>query len=277
MDSDNWWAKRGPREDRPARDDTPPPRSWGRPSGTPDRTQRQHLTSPWGTTPRYEGNGRDYMYRGGRNPARGAHSSAHLYGRSNRPPTLPDPEAVAAIDQGRRLYVGNLPYEAKLDDIRQLFTDMSDVIQDITMSIDPMTGRNPSYCFVDFTSKEAAEEAMGNYDGQTFMRRPLKVKPGAKPRGSRNDRDDSRRDSNFNSSPQESSESPYAFNRWRRLNSQIDTESLNESATQEGRRLYVGGLPRFPTQAEQNQEIRELFKDYEVEIVSKPISPHASC
>ena len=273
MDSHNWRAKREPREDRPANDDTPPSASWERPSGTPDRTSRQHSYSPWGATPKYEGHGRDDMYRGGRNPARGTHISAHLNSRSNRPPTLPDPEAAKAIDQGRRLYVGNLPYEAKLDDIRALFADISDVIQDISMSIDLMTGRNPSYCFVDFTSKEAAAEAMENYNGQTFMKRPLKVKSGLKPRANRNDRHDSVRDAPF---PQESSESPYASHRWRRLDEQVDTESYNASATEEGRRLYVGGLPRFPTQAEHNQEIRELFKGYEVQVVSKLVSPHAS-
>jgi len=48
------------------------------------------------------------------------------------------------------------------------------------MSVDPMTGRNPSYCFVDFTSKELAERVMEEYDGRTFLRRPLKVKPGVK-------------------------------------------------------------------------------------------------
>ncbi|TVY94442.1 29 kDa ribonucleoprotein B-like protein [Lachnellula willkommii] len=276
MDSGNWRVKREPKEGGPARDESTPSRSWGRPSGASDRTPRQPFPSSWGAAPTYEGNDRDYKYRGGRNPTRGSHSSAHLSGRSNRLPTLPDPEAGQAIDQGRRLYVGNLPYEAKLDDIRVLFADISDVIQGISMSVDLMTGRNPSYCFVDFTSKESAAEAMENYNGRTFMRRALKVKPGVKPRGNRNDRHDSGPPRHDSSSPQESTDSPYAYQRWRRLDAQVDTESHNTSATEEGRRLYVGGLPRFPTQAEQNQEIRELFKDYDIQVISKLVSPHKS-
>ena len=45
-----------------------------------------------------------------------------------------------------------------------------------------MTGRNPSYCFVDFKSKEVAERVMEEYDGRDFLRRQLKVKPGVKSR-----------------------------------------------------------------------------------------------
>ncbi|TVY44041.1 Multiple RNA-binding domain-containing protein [Lachnellula subtilissima] len=277
MDSGNWRVKRESKEGGSARDEVPPVRPWERPSGNSDRstTSRQQFSSPWGATPKYEGDDRDYKYRGGRNPARGSHSSAHLSGRSNRPPTLPDPEAGQAIDQGRRLYVGNLPYEAKLDDIRALFADIPDVIQDISMSVDLMTGRNPSYCFVDFTSKESAAEAMKNYNRKTFMRRPLKVKPGVKPRGGA-DQHDSGPPQHDTSSLLENTESPYPYQRWRRLDAQVDTESHNTSATEEGRRLYVGGLPRFPTQAEQNQEIRKLFQDYDVQVISKLVSPHKS-
>jgi RNA recognition motif-containing protein len=173
--------------------------------------------------------------------------------------------------------VGNLPYEAKLDDIRSLFADISGQIQDITMSVDPMTGRNPSYCFVDFTTKEAAAQAIETFNSRVFMRRPLKIKPSIKPvpRGSgRIDRNDDRVSSSFTTASRGQNETPYVFNRWRRLDAQIDTESLNNSATAEGRRLYVGGLPRFPNQAAQNREIRDLFRDFEVEVVSKLISPH---
>lgn len=48
------------------------------------------------------------------------------------------------------------------------------------------------------------------------------------------------------------------------------------SAPKEGRRLYVGGLPRFHGQTTSAAEIRELFKGMDVEVVSKMISPHES-
>lgn len=71
-------------------------------------------------------------------------------------------------------------------------------------------------------------------------------------------------------------ESPMAFNRWRRLDSQFDIEQYNDTVTQEGRRLYVGGLPRFMDQVTANLQIRDLFKGYNVEVVGKQISPHPS-
>lgn len=220
------------------------------------------------------------MYRGGRNPTRTTNSSSHPSSRSYIiTPTLPDEEAEQAIEQGRRVYVGNLPYDAKLDDIRSLLADVSRVIQDIAISIDPMTSQNPSYCFVDFTSKEAAVQAIEIYNGQTFMRRPLKVKPGLKPAPRRrNDLDDERLGSSYVSPNREENERSPAFNRWRRLDTQINTESMNNSATDEGRRLYVGGLPRFSslTHGEHVQRIRDLFRDFEVEVVSKLVSPHES-
>jgi RNA recognition motif-containing protein len=84
-----------------------------------------------------------------------------------------------------------MPYEATVKDVESLFKDISDGIQAINMSVDPMTGRNPSYCFVDFKSKDLAERVMEEYNGVDFLRRPLKVKPGVKSgRGPRFQRSD---------------------------------------------------------------------------------------
>src|SRR4051812_33768345 len=49
-----------------------------------------------------------------------------------------------------RLYVGNLLYSATKADIMQFFTDNGFNPTNLTMSVDPETGRNPSYCFADF-------------------------------------------------------------------------------------------------------------------------------
>lgn len=213
---------------------------------------------------------REYTGRGGQK-----FRNASPYGRPNIPASQPDPEAEKAIEQGRRLYVGNLPYKAKVTDIQSLFIEISDLIQDITMSIDPMTGRNPSYCFVDFFTEDAALKTIDNYNGQIFMKRPLKVRPGVKPRASSHRNTNAhRQDSNFEPANDAPIESPYAFNRWRRLDARVDIESMNKTAIEAGRRLYVGNLPRVSTQAEHNIRIRDLFKDYEVEVISKMILPH---
>src|SRR5271168_4469243 len=49
-----------------------------------------------------------------------------------------------------------------------------------------------------------------------------------------------------------------------------------DNAGKERRRLYVGGLPRFGDQADANLQIRELFKGFDVKVVSKQISRHES-
>jgi RNA recognition motif-containing protein len=89
-------------------------------------------------------------------------------------------QAEQAIEEGRRLYVGNMPYQATTKDVEKLFEDVLNSVQAINIAVDPMTGRNPSYCFVDFTTREMAERVMDEYDGRDFMRRPLKVKPGVR-------------------------------------------------------------------------------------------------
>jgi hypothetical protein len=46
------------------------------------------------------------------------------------------------------------------------------------------------------------------------------------------------------------------YNRWNKLDA---PESVN-TASEEGRRLYVGGLPRFESQEDSDAQIRELFE-----------------
>lgn len=67
-------------------------------------------------------------------------------------------------------------------------------------------------------------------------------------------------------------ETAYAFDRWNRK----DAESHWTAPAEEQRRLYVGGLPRIPNQDTVNIEMRTLFEGFNVQAVSKIISPHAS-
>jgi hypothetical protein len=52
----------------------------------------------------------------------------------------------------------------------------------LQVSVDPMTGRNPSYCFIDFATKNLAERVILEYHVQDFMRRKLKVNAAAQSR-----------------------------------------------------------------------------------------------
>lgn len=116
----------------------------------------------WGAFPGYTGS--QPLYKGGRNPTRGLRDP---FPRPTKDVAI-DPKAHMAIDEGRRIYVGNLLYKLKLEDIQLLFADLADSIEDISMSIDPMTGRNPSYCFIDLVSRDLAERAILEYDGAPF-------------------------------------------------------------------------------------------------------------
>ncbi|CZR58767.1 related to single-stranded DNA binding protein [Phialocephala subalpina] len=179
-----------------------------------------------------------------------------------------DVKTALSIEEGRRVYVGNLPYEATTKDIESLFKDIAEGVEAINISVDPMTGRNPSYCFVDFISSKLANRVMEEYNSQMFMGRPLKVKPGVKS-GTGTGRFDVR-PRHIQNRPESNREKndAFSFDRWRRLEHPEDISK----AGQEGRRVYVGGLPRFDSQADANVQLRELFSGFDVQVISKMIS-----
>ena len=127
---------------------------------------------------------------------------------------LKERQVSQCIEEGRRLYVGNLPYEATIKDIETLFQDLAPGIEGINMSVDAMTGRNPSYCFVDFKTRELAEAVIQEYNGREFLRRALKVKPGIK-----SDRGTSRSYSRPESKPESGN---LSFNRWNSLEKPVE-------------------------------------------------------
>lgn len=77
-----------------------------------------------------------------------------------------------------RLYVGNLLYTAQRTDIEQFFNDNGFAVTQLTMSTDPFTGRNPSYCFVDLESGEECNRATSELNGKELLGRPVKINAG---------------------------------------------------------------------------------------------------
>jgi RNA recognition motif-containing protein len=84
---------------------------------------------------------------------------------------------------GTRLYVGNLLYTAQKADIESLFTDQGFNVVNVSISTDPFTGRNPSYCFVDLASADEAQRAIAELNGIEVLGRNLRVSPGVAKRG----------------------------------------------------------------------------------------------
>lgn len=99
--------------------------------------------------------------------------------RGNDSPASPAPGGSDAAP-GCRLYVGNLLYTASREDVEGLFVSNGFAISGISMSIDPFTGRNPSYAFVDFETPEEANRAMDNVNGLELLGREVRVSPGVR-------------------------------------------------------------------------------------------------
>ncbi|KAI1754856.1 RNA-binding domain-containing protein [Xylaria castorea] len=192
------------------------------------------------------------------------HSSDRV--RTNKSPQKDDDGAAKAIAEGRRIYIGNLRYQAKPLDIEELLraNDLGHFIN-IHISIDSFTGRNPSYCFVEFPDADSAKSAMEILEGKELLGREVKCRP-CQPKGS--------------GTGGKPSEAPSRWGQWSG-EKQGDDQSRPKHfdryrQDQTGKRLYVGGLPRMHDQETNFAEMAELFKDFKLEAISKRVSAHES-
>lgn len=83
----------------------------------------------------------------------------------------------------KRIYVGNLPYTATEEEVRNLFTEHGEIVS-IAMIIDRETGRFRGFCFVEMED-EPADAAIAALNEREMNGRPLKVNE-ARPREDRN-------------------------------------------------------------------------------------------
>lgn len=144
----------------------------------------------------------------------------------------------------------------------------------IDIAIDPFTGRNPSYCFVDLETKELAERAMTELDGRDMLGRPVKIKPGVVKTQSERAQQQQQQQQRSDASPRETRSSPFSMDRWRRgdeaqpprtpSKTTTTTTASTPSNSDPSRRLYVGGLPRLTDQEAITSNMTNFFKDYNV-------------
>lgn len=73
----------------------------------------------------------------------------------------------------KRIYVGNLPFNASEDDVRNLFATHGDV-HSVTLITDRETGRPRGFGFVEMDA-EAAQNAIDAINGTDFNGRTLNV------------------------------------------------------------------------------------------------------
>ena len=82
-----------------------------------------------------------------------------------------------------KLYVGNLPYAAKEDDVKNYFSQAGTVTS-VALVTDRVTGRAKGFGFVEMATAEEAQKAISMFNGQEFMGRALTVNV-ARPREDR--------------------------------------------------------------------------------------------
>ena len=138
----------------------------------------------------------------------------------------------------------------KLSDVTGLLIPFS---KKIDMSIDPFSGRNPSYCFVDLQAGIDAASAMEALQGQLVRERPIRV----------------RLDTREGHESPVCKERTFVFDRWARS----DAKDHWIAPTEEGRRLWVGGLPWMYHQYTVNVEMKRLFQGWNITAVSKLVPP----
>ncbi len=95
-----------------------------------------------------------------------------------------------------RLYVGNLPYQLTIDELKAFFAGAG-TVTDAAIITDRETGRSKGFGFVEFANDEDAARAQSMFNGAQLHNRTLKVDL-AKPR---DDRSGSRRSSSNSGSP----------------------------------------------------------------------------
>lgn len=90
---------------------------------------------------------------------------------------------------GKRLYVGNLPYDADEGGLRDAFAQDGRIVERVSVMIDRETGRPRGFAFVEMASEDDARKAIAAMDGADYGGRALRVseaedrRPGGPPRG----------------------------------------------------------------------------------------------
>ncbi len=94
-----------------------------------------------------------------------------------------------AMNMGRKLYVGNLPFDTGEDELKLAFAQCG-TVTDVKVITERETGRSRGFGFVTMSADEEAQRAVSRWGGATFGGRQLTVneavdKPRSGPRGSR--------------------------------------------------------------------------------------------
>jgi len=85
----------------------------------------------------------------------------------------------------KKMYVGNIPYKATEEDLKELFSEYGE-IESLKIIQDQYTGRSKGFGFVEMVDENDAKKAMEGLNGKEFMDKTLMVaeaRPQQKRRG----------------------------------------------------------------------------------------------
>ncbi|MFN7683850.1 MAG: RNA recognition motif domain-containing protein [Oligoflexia bacterium] len=85
---------------------------------------------------------------------------------------------------GRKIYVGNLPFNTTEPQLVEIFGQIGQV-QSVRIITDPISGRSKGFGFIEMVSESDVSKAIDRFHGAEFQGRPLTVsqaKGAAEPR-----------------------------------------------------------------------------------------------
>lgn len=89
-------------------------------------------------------------------------------------------------EEKNKLYVGNLPYSATDEKLKEIFAEFGDVVEAKVIT-DKYSGRSKGFGFVTMKDEAMAEKAIKGMDGKEIDGRQVKINV-ARPMRERNDR-----------------------------------------------------------------------------------------
>jgi len=74
----------------------------------------------------------------------------------------------------RKMYVGNIPYNATEEDLKQLFSEYGE-IESLKIMKDQFTDRSKGFGFIEMVNEEDAKKAIATLNGKDFKGKSLTV------------------------------------------------------------------------------------------------------
>jgi RNA recognition motif-containing protein len=74
----------------------------------------------------------------------------------------------------RKLYVGNIPFQAEEEDLKKFFSTIGEVVS-VKIIVDLQTGHSRGFGFVEMASEEEAKKAIAELSGTAFMEKNVVV------------------------------------------------------------------------------------------------------